>query len=256
MKVIILAGGFGTRISEYTNLIPKPMIPIGDKPILWHVMKRYADFGFKDFVLALGYKADVIKNYFGNYHISNNDFKVNLSDGHIDYLGKADIDWSVTLVDTGLNTMTGGRIKRLRDYIGKESFMLTYGDGVADVDIKNLIESHKKRKKLVTLTAVRPSARFGELVIDKEDNIQAFEEKPQIHSGWINGGFFVCEPEVFDHIEDDSIMFEREPLEQLVKDGQLNAYKHNGFWQCMDSKKDNDLLNKLWDEGNPPWEKI
>ncbi len=250
MKVIILAGGFGTRLSEYTENIPKPMVTIGGYPILWHIMKNYAYFGHKDFYLALGYKAEVVKEYFLNYHSTSNDFTVDLSTGHVDYRKIDNIDWKVNLIDTGLKTMTGGRIKQLQKFIGNETFMLTYGDGVADVDIDALLEFHKNHGKMVTLTSVRPSARFGDLEFDG-DRVSSFQEKPQLHEGWINGGFFVCEPEVFNFIDDDTQMFEREPLEKIVKEGQLMAYKHDKFWHCMDTKRDRDLLESLYNQGAP-----
>ena len=252
MKVVILAGGFGTRLSEYTDSIPKPMVEIDGKPIIWHIMKRYADYGYKDFVIALGYKADVIKNYFASYHLGQNDYTVNLSSGQISMNSNGDLDWKVTLVDTGLNTMTGGRIKRLSEVLKGQKFMLTYGDGVADVDITKLVKQHNESKSLVTLTAVRPTARFGELSLDN-DLVTAFQEKSQLNVGWVNGGFFVCEPQLLDFIEDDTIMLEREPLESIVKDSGLGAFKHYGFWQCMDSKRDRDLLQSLCDEGKRPW---
>ena len=251
MKVIILAGGFGTRLSEYTETIPKPMVTIGGRPILWHIMKTYAHFGHKDFYLALGYKAEVIKKYFINYHSLNSDFAVDLSSGIVEPLQVVDTDWKVTLVDTGLKTMTGGRIKRLQQFIGNQPFMLTYGDGVADINIDELLKFHQSHGKMVTLTTVRPSARFGDLEFNG-DSVSSFQEKPQLHEGWINGGFFICEPGVFDFIENDSQMFEREPLERLVKAGQLMAYKHHGFWHSMDSKRDRDILESLWDK-NAPW---
>jgi glucose-1-phosphate cytidylyltransferase len=251
MKVIILAGGFGTRLSEYTDSIPKPMVTIGGRPILWHIMKTYAHFGHKDFYLALGYKAEVIKKYFINYHSLNSDFAVDLSSGIVEPLQVVDTDWKVTLVDTGLKTMTGGRIKRLQQFIGNQPFMLTYGDGVADINIDELLKFHQSHGKMVTLTTVRPSARFGDLEFNG-DSVSSFQEKPQLHEGWINGGFFICEPGVFDFIENDSQMFEREPLERLVKAGQLMAYKHHGFWHSMDSKRDRDILESLWDK-NAPW---
>ena len=255
MKVVILAGGFGTRLSEYTDSIPKPMVEIGGKPIIWHIMKRYADYGYKDFVVALGYKADVIKNYFASYHLGQNDYTVNLSSGQTVMSSNGDLDWNVTLVDTGLNTMTGGRIKRLREHLKDESFMLTYGDGVADVDIKQLVEHHSNSDNLVTLTAVRPTARFGELELNN-NLVTAFQEKSQLNVGWVNGGFFVCEPQILDFIEGDSVMLEREPLEMIAEKLRLGAFKHHGFWQCMDSKRDRDLLQSLCDEGNQAWLKI
>jgi glucose-1-phosphate cytidylyltransferase len=252
MKVVILAGGFGTRLSEYTDSIPKPMVEIGGKPIIWHIMKRYADYGYKDFVIALGYKGEVIKNYFASYHLGQNDYTVNLASGKTVMSSNGDLDWNVTLVDTGLNTMTGGRIKRLREYLKDENFMLTYGDGVADVDIKQLVEHHADSNNLVTLTAVRPTARFGELELN-DSLVVAFQEKSQLNVGWVNGGFFVCEPQILDFIESDSVMLEREPLERIARESQLGAFKHHGFWQCMDSKRDRDLLQSLCDEGNQVW---
>ncbi len=255
MKVVILAGGFGTRLSEYTDLIPKPMIDVGGKPIIWHIMKRYAAYGYKDFVIALGYKSEVIKNYFANYYLGQNDYSVNLSSGEIKMASTGDLDWNVTLVDTGLNTMTGGRIKRLREYLNGERFMLTYGDGVADVDIHKLVAHHSDSSNLVTLTAVRPTARFGELEL-KDGIVTAFQEKSQLNVGWVNGGFFVCEPEIIDFIDDDSVMLERAPLEAITAQLRLGAYKHHGFWQCMDSKRDRDLLQSLCDEGQQRWLEI
>jgi len=250
MKVVILAGGFGTRLAEYTEVIPKPMVPIGGRPILWHIMKRYSKFGYNDFYVALGYKADVIKEYFLHYHTLNSDFSVNLSSGVVESLQVDETDWRVTLVNTGLDTMTGGRIKRLEPFIGNEPFMLTYGDGVADIDIAALLKFHRKHRKMVTISAVRPSARFGDLEFDG-DQVTSFQEKPQLHEGWINGGFFVCEPSVFDLIDDDSQMWEREPMERVVNAGELMAYKHKGFWHCMDTKRDRDLLETMWVRGAP-----
>mgnify|MGYP006136950173 CR=1 FL=1 len=253
MKVIILAGGFGTRLSEYTETIPKPMVTLGGRPILWHIMRSYAHFGHKDFYLALGYKAEVVKEYFLNYRSLNSDFTVDLSTGKIDPHEVEDIDWSVTLVNTGLDTMTGGRLKRLRSFIGNEPFMLTYGDGVADIDMEALLKFHKSHGKMITLSAVRPAARFGDLDFEG-DRVSSFQEKAQLHEGWINGGFFIIEPEFFDFIDDDSQMLEREPLERAVRAGELMAYKHPGFWHCMDTKRDRDLLESLWVKG-APWEK-
>ena len=252
MKTIILAGGFGTRISEYTHLIPKPMIPIGGIPIIVHLMKIYAKYNFKDFGIALGYKSDIIKDYFINYHHIKSDFKINLKTGVIETLSKASEDWNVTLNDTGLHTMTGGRVKRMREYINGEPFFLTYGDGLCDVNIKELLSFHKQSKKLVTVTSVRPSARFGEMVI-KDNVVKSFKEKPQTDKGWINGGFFVCNPEFLDFIEGDNTVLERDPLEKLVQLNELAAFKHQGFWQCMDNKRDNDRLNEMYDENNTPW---
>ena len=251
MKVIILAGGFGTRLSEYTDAIPKPMAKIGDKPILWHIMKIFEHHALNDFVLALGYKNEIIKEYFSKYSLLNSDFSIDLKSGNMEMHQVQSEDWNVTLVDTGLDTMTGGRIKRLKDFVGNQTFMVTYGDGVGNIDIKNLIEFHKSHKKLATVTAVRPQARFGELEI-VDDCVKSFKEKPQLDQGWINGGFFVLEPEVFDLISDDSVMFERQPLEELSSDENLMAYKHHGFWKCMDTKRDLEILNDLWNT-NPPW---
>lgn len=253
MKVIILAGGLGTRLAEYTDAIPKPMVPIGGKPILWHIMERYATFGHKDFVLALGYKADVIKNYFLNYKTLTDDFSVDLGSGELNPLGSAvdAVDWNVSLVNTGEGTMTGGRLKRLRQVIGEEPFMLTYGDGLCDINIPELLQFHYDHKKMITVTAVRPQARFGELDI-RDGVVTSFEEKPQLHQGWINGGFFVVEPEFLSLIDDDSTYLEREPLERAAAMGEFMAYQHSGFWQCMDTKRDQQLLEKLWCD-DPPW---
>ncbi len=251
MKTIILAGGYGTRLSELTDLIPKPMITIGNKPIIWHIMNTYSYYNHKDFYLALGYKAEVIKEFFLNYRSLNNDLKINMSNGSINHIQDEQIDWNVTLVNTGQNTMTGGRVKRLSKFIGNETFLLTYGDGVANIDINKLIEFHKSHKKMVTLTAVRPAARFGELEI-QENKIINFQEKPQLSEGWINGGYFVIDPEFFDLIKNDNEMLERDPIQRAAKLGELMAYKHEGFWQCMDTKRDYQLLEELW-KNNPPW---
>jgi len=251
MKVVILAGGFGTRLGEYTESIPKPMVTVGGRPILWHIMKTYAHFGYNDFYLALGYKAEVIKDYFLHYHSLNADFTVDLVSGDIQPHQIEETDWRVTLVNTGIETMTGGRIKRLQSFIGDEPFLLTYGDGVADINLKALVNFHKSHGKMVTLSAVRPSARFGDLDFDG-DRVSSFQEKPQLHEGWINGGFFVCEPELFNYIDDDTQMLEREPLEKVVQAGELMAYKHDGFWHCMDTKRDRDILESLWSQ-EAPW---
>ena len=250
MKVVILAGGFGTRLSEYTDSIPKPMATVGGKPILWHIMKTYAHFEHKDFYLALGYKAEVIKEYFLNYRSLNADFTVDLASGNIESHQIDDTDWKVTLVNTGLDTMTGGRIKRLKSFIGNEPFLLTYGDGVADINLDDLVNFHESHGKMVTMTAVRPAARFGDLDFDGE-RVVSFQEKSQLREGWINGGFFVCEPGVFDFIDNDTQMFEREPLERILDSGELMAYKHTGFWHCMDTKRDRDLLESMWSLGAP-----
>ena len=253
MKVIILAGGYGTRISEYTDNLPKPMIPIGGKPILWHIMQHYSKFEHSDFYLALGYKAEIIKEYFLNYKSLNSNFTVNLKSGKVNSHQRSSVDWNVTLIDTGLNTMTGGRVARIKEFIGDETFMLTYGDGLANINLEDLVKFHKAHGKLVTMTAVRPAARFGELDIQDGSMVSKFEEKPQLHDGWINGGFFVIEPKFFDYIEGDSVMLERGPLEKAASDNQLMAYKHYDFWHCMDTKRDHELLQRLWDGGAPPW---
>lgn len=250
MKVVLLAGGFGTRLAEFTEVIPKPMVQIGGMPIIWHIMQRFQQYGHSDFYLALGYKADVIKQFFLNYKIMNSDFTVNLASGKIDTHQQSPVDWKVTLVETGYGTMTGGRVKRLRSYLGNETFLLTYGDGVANVDIHDLISFHRKHRKMITVSAVRPAARFGELEIDG-DRVLSFEEKPQLQSGWINGGYFVVEPAFLDLIAGDDTLLEREPLEKAAAMGELMAYRHHGFWQCMDTKRDRDLLEDLWKKGAP-----
>lgn len=252
MKVIILAGGFGTRMAEYTDVIPKPMVPIGGKPILWHIMQTYASFGHKDFYIALGYKADVIKEYFLNYRALNADFSVDLASGIVTPHHVDSVDWRVTLVNTGDASMTGGRVKRMQSFIGNETCLLTYGDGVADIDIEALVAFHKSHGKMMTLTAVRPGARFGELQMDG-DRVIHFQEKPQLAQGWINGGYFVIEPDFFNLIKGDDTMLEREPLERAAEIGQLEAYRHQGFWKCMDTKRDHESLEMLWAKGNAPW---
>lgn len=254
MKTIILAGGFGTRLAEYTDVIPKPMVPVGGRPMLWHIMRSYAHFGHKDFYLALGYKAEVVKEYFLHYRTLNADFTVDLATGAIVPYQTDEADWRVTLVDTGLESMTGGRVKRLQSFIGNEPFMMTYGDGVADLDLNKLIAFHRSHGKMVTVTAVHPGARFGELVMNGSQ-ITSFKEKPQTGQGWINGGYFVIEPEFFEMIEGDNAVLERGPLESAAMQGELMAYQHDGFWQCMDTKRDRDLLEELWIKGIAPWRK-
>jgi glucose-1-phosphate cytidylyltransferase len=254
MKVVILAGGFGTRLAENTDTIPKPMVTIGGLPIVLHIMKTYASYGHSDFYLALGYKAELIKEYFLHYRNLNADFTVDLSNGDILFHQTDEIDWKVTLVHTGLKSMTGGRVKRIQSYIGNEPFLLTYGDGLADVNINDLIDFHGSHGKMVTVTAVHPVARFGDLDIDGSQVI-SFKEKPQTAQGWINGGYFVIEPEFFDLIQGDSTILEREPLEKAAKIGELQAYRHDGFWQCMDTKRDRDLLENLWQSGEAKWKK-
>ena len=255
MKVVILAGGFGTRLSEETNLKPKPMVEIGDKPILWHIMKIYSHYGFNDFVICLGFKGFYIKEYFANYYLHHCnvtfDFRKNGNNMTIDHHNAE--PWRVALVDTGLNTMTGGRIKQIQEYIGDETFMMTYGDGVSNVNITKLMEFHKEHKKLVTVTAVKPSGRFGALEIqDSTNHVKQFKEKPKEAISWMNGGFFVIEPQVFDYIQDDKMPFEHEPLENISRDNQLIAYKHDGFWRCMDTLMNKKELNKLW-VTHPEW---
>jgi glucose-1-phosphate cytidylyltransferase len=252
MKVAILAGGVGTRLAEETEIKPKPMVEIGGKPILWHIMKHYACYGHNDFVIALGYKGEYIKRYMVDYCSLMSDLTVDMSNGEVDIHGKDLPKWRVELVDTGQETLTGGRIKRLAPYLDGETFMLTWGDGVADVDLDKLLEFHHSHGKLATLTAVRPPARFGRLDLN-EDQVAKFTEKPQIGEGWINGAFFVLEPGVFEYIDGDMTQWEREPLERLAADGQLMAYKHSSFWQCMDTLRDKRLLQTMWENGNATW---
>ena len=252
MKVAFLAGGLGTRISEETENKPKPMVEIGGQPILWHIMMHYHQYGFKDFTVALGYKGAVIKKYMVDYCALNSNLTVGLRNGEVKTHGGYQLDWNVDLIDTGLMTNTGGRIKRLAPYVGKETFMLTWGDGVSNINLHELLAFHRSHGKLATLTAVRPPARFGHLDLDG-NKISEFSEKPQTKEGWINGAFFVLEPEIFDYIEGDETQWEKEPLERLAKDGQLMAYKHDGFWQCMDTLRDKHRLEALWASGNAPW---
>jgi glucose-1-phosphate cytidylyltransferase len=253
MKVVILAGGYGTRLSEETIIKPKPMVEIGNKPLLWHIMNIYAAYGYKEFIVALGYKGEVIKDYFLNYYHYQNDLSINLKNGEVGVVNNHFIDdWVIHLVNTGLNTQTGGRLARLRSYLKGEAFMLTYGDGVGNVDISRLIEFHRSHKKIATVTSVHPVARFGEINLES-DRVVEFKEKPQTGEGWINGGFFVFEPAIFDYLENDETVLEGTPLENLAKDGQLMAYKHDGFWQCVDTLRDKQLLEKLWKSGNAPW---
>ncbi|MGL5413899.1 glucose-1-phosphate cytidylyltransferase [Cetobacterium sp.] len=256
MKAVILAGGFGTRLSEATNLIPKPMVEIGGKPILWHIMKTYSLHGINEFVICCGYKAYVIKEWFANYFMHNSDVTVDLANNTIEVHECKAEPWKVTLVDTGLHTMTGGRIKRIQKYIGDESFLLTYGDGVSDIDITASIEEHKKNGKALTVTAYKPNGKFGALEIDEVGSVNAFTEKPAGDGMWINAGYFICEPEVFSYItEGDSTIFEKAPLENLAKDGKMHSYKHTGFWKPMDTLRDNTELNAMWDSGKAPWKK-
>ena len=252
MKVIILAGGLGTRLAEETNLRPKPMVEIGGKPIIWHLMNIYAQSDFNEFVVALGYKGELIKDYFLNYHALNEDLTVDLSTGSSSTHSANSLDWVVHLIDTGLHTMTGGRVKRLKDFIGDETFMLTYADGLADIDINALLKFHRGHGKLATVTTVPPPSRFGNLKIEK-NKVVSFNEKPEEREGLINGGFFVFEPGIFDYITGDETSLEREPLERIVLDGQLMSYEHKGFWQMMDTILEKKLLEDLWASGEAPW---
>ncbi len=252
MKVVILAGGFGTRLSEYTSDIPKPMVTIGGKPILIHIMNFYASFGHKDFHLAAGYKGEVIKDFFLNYKNLNSDFRIDLKTGEIESFEEERLDWKVTIVDTGQKSMTGGRVKRLKKFIGKEPFLLTYGDGLVDLDINKVIKFHEEHGKMVTVTAVHPTARFGELDI-VEDQVTTFKEKPQTTHGWVNGGYFVIQPEFLDLIEGDETVLEAAPLEKAAEMGELKAFFHKGYWKCMDTKRDRDDLEEVWKTGKAPW---
>jgi len=252
MKVIILAGGFGTRLAEFTETLPKPIVMIGNKPIIWHIMKNYSFHGHNDFYIALGYKAPIIKEYFLHYRTLNSDFTVDLATGEVESHQLDQVDWKVTMIDTGLNSMTGGRVKRMKDFIGNETCLLTYGDGLSNVDINELVKFHKSHGKMVTVTAVHPTARFGELEI-QDGKVNSFMEKPQTGHDWINGGYFVIEPSFFDLIKNDDTILEKEPLEKATEMGELMAYYHDDFWQCMDTKRDRDSLQRMWDSGKPPW---
>jgi glucose-1-phosphate cytidylyltransferase len=253
MKVAILAGGVGSRLSEETQIKPKPMVEVGARPILWHILKHYSTYGFNEFVIALGYKGEYIKKYFVDYCSLESNLTVKVGTGAVTrHENGSQPDWSVELIDTGVATLTGGRIKRLAPYIGNNPFMLTWGDGVSNVDLQKLLAFHRAHGKLATVTAVRPTARFGHMAFDG-DKVLEFSEKPQAAEGWINGAFFVLEPQVFDYIAGDETQFEREPMERLAREGQLMAYRHTDFWQCMDTLRDKVLLDTLWQKGNAPW---
>lgn len=253
MKVVILAGGLGTRLSEETTLRPKPMVEIGGKPILWHIMKLYSHYGYHDFIVCLGYKGYLIKEYFANYFMHQTDVTVDMENNLIEYHKSQAEPWRISLIDTGTETQTGGRIKRASSYIGNEPFMLTYGDGVGNVGISSLVTFHKEHGRLMTVTAVQPSGRFGALNIDKNMNVKSFMEKPKGDGAWINGGFFVCQPEVLNYIGGDNTTWEREPMEQIAREGQMQAFKHEGFWKPMDTLRDKLELEKLWSSGQAPW---
>lgn len=252
MKTIILAGGLGTRLEEETTKKPKPMVEIGGKPMLWHIMNIYSAHGYDDFIIACGYRGEEIKEYFANFLIRNSDWSINLHDGSHQIVSRYTPDWRVELVDTGLNTMTGGRIERLKEYIGDQRFMVTYGDGLSNVNISELVSFHESHGKLATVTAVRPPARFGGISLGGDQVIE-FSEKPQINEGWINGGFLVFEAGVFDYLEGDGVPLERAPLEKLAEAGELMAFRHTGFWQPMDTLREKRVLDDLWNSGNPPW---
>ena len=256
MKVVILAGGLGTRISEESHLKPKPMIEVGDAPILWHIMKYYSSYGFNEFIICCGYKGYVIKEYFADYYLHRSDVTFDFANNNemIIHNNVAE-PWKVTVVDTGLHTMTGGRLKRIQKYVGDQTFMMTYGDGVSDIDLDALLEFHRVHKKAATLTAIQPGGRFGVLDIDDNETVRQFSEKAKEDGGWINAGFMVLEPEVFDYIEGDDTFFEKEPLENLALDGKLAAYRHEGFWTCMDTMRDKGMLDELWNSGQAPWKR-
>lgn len=254
MKVVLLAGGLGTRLSEETVLKPKPMVEIGGMPILWHIMKIYSAHGFNDFIICLGYKGYVIKEYFANYFLHKSDVTIDLADNSIKVHDSQAEPWKITLIDTGNDSMTGGRIKRIQPFVNNETFMLTYGDGVGNIDVRKLVDFHKKHSKLCTVTSVQPSGRFGLLNIDEHNEVHSFFEKPKGDGSWINGGYFVCEPQIFDYIKDgDSTVWEKSPMEEIAHHGQMNAFKHGGFWRPMDTLKDKNDLNEMWDKDIAPW---
>ena len=254
MKVVILAGGLGTRLSEETDVRPKPMVEIGGRPIIWHIMNIYSAYGHNDFVILLGYKGYVIKEYFANYFLHHSDVTIDLSTGSMDFHSGSTLPWRITLLDTGPKTMTGGRVRRAKNIIGNETFMLTYGDGVCDINMREQLSVHRATGSTITMTAVQPDGRFGTFEADASGQVKRFLEKPKGDGSWINGGFFICEPEVFDYVPDsDASVFEQEPLQDLASDGKMYCFEHDGFWKCMDTLKDKNDLNELWDSGDAPW---
>lgn len=254
MKVLILAGGLGTRLSEETDIRPKPMVEIGGKPILWHIMKIYSKYGFNDFVILLGYKGYFIKEYFMNYFLHQSDITLEIQTGKMEILNNSSEPWKVTLLDTGINAMTGARIKKAQKFVGDKPFMLTYGDGVSDINIEELVKFHKSHGKTMTMSSAQPDSRFGALNIEDDNKVTSFQEKPKGEGGWINAGFFICEAKVFDYLtEDDSLIFEQEPVQNLAKDGELFTFKHNGFWKPMDTLRDKQLLQNMWESNKAPW---
>ena len=254
MKALILAGGFGTRLSEETDIKPKPMVEVGGKPILWHIMKTYSHYGINEFVILLGYKGYYIKEYFANYFLHQSDVTINMLNGDMEVHNNSSEPWKVTLLDTGLNAMTGARVKKAKEHIGNKPFMLTYGDGVADIDIQETLAFHQQHGKLMTMTSAQPEGRFGALNINKNDQVTTFEEKPKGDGSWINAGYFVCQPEVLDYINNgDDVIFEQEPLRRLAQDAEIFTYKHKGFWMPMDTLRDKTKLNEMYESGNAPW---
>ena len=253
MKVVILAGGYGTRISEESDIKPKPMIEIGGKPILWHIMKHFSHYGFNEFVILLGYKSYVVKEYFANYYLHNSDVTINTATQSLEIHDNYSEDWKITLLETGIDTMTGGRIKKAKKYINNEPFFLTYGDGLSDVNITELLKFHKKNGNKITITAIQPEGRFGGLEIKENIRVSQFLEKPKGDGSWINGGFFICEPSVLDYLAGDTTIFERDPLEKLAIEGELFSFKHDGFWKCMDTLRDKNQLNEMWNSNNAKW---
>jgi glucose-1-phosphate cytidylyltransferase len=253
MKAVILAGGYGTRLSEETDLRPKPMVEIGGYPILWHIMKHYSSYGIKDFVILLGYKGYYIKEYFANYYLHRSDVTIDTMNNKLEIHNNNSENWKITLVDTGLESMTGGRVLRARKYIGEDTFLLTYGDGVSDVDINELIKFHRKHSKTLTMTAIKPEGRFGAIEFKHDNQVNSFVEKPQGDGSWINGGFFVCENKIYNYLKDDKTILEKEPFEKMASDKEMFAYLHEGFWKCMDTLRDKQMLNQMWENNQAKW---